>query len=501
MDSEGEAPVNAAPKTPTETPTEVAPIEQPATKATLLGAEMLNWSDLEPGGHGRPALGGPAAADLVAAVLSGTERVLVAGPHALDLVAAIAGRAAGVDAVVRSFSDGETVADTGVRVFTGGFDRFGPEHGEPAYDVIVALDGVPRLAGTDTPRLAWSEAVAALRSRLAPGGRLLLGAANAFGLARLLEPPRQVRADDEWGRGADATGEPPAGLAAIVAGLEGLAVEATYAIYPDVTAPTAGLTRPDPLTVATHVARHYAGRETLAAPYRTAYDAVAAGHGLSLAPGYWFVLRNGEADPAGLPGTLGTQTVQGEIVEEQLLSATRADDHQALHRVVQAYVGWLRQTDPATAAQAAPDNTLADGTAYRLIADAEGTAGPRDAVAIRHLARFVTRTLAVGERWPWPAGGTPRSQTTRLAAMAGIEVDDDLWRAAGVPDEPIRPQGEAAHLATIERLTAELAETRAQVDWFEGQLDKLRKSRSYRVGRAIVSPLRTTYGRLRSRLR
>ena len=113
----------------------------------------------------------------------------------------------------------ETIAETGVRVYTGGFERFVPEHGEPAYDVIVALDGVPRLAGTDTSRLAWSDAIAALRDRLVLDGRLLLGAANAFSMTRLLEPPHQLPADDKWGRDADATGEPPAGLEAIRARL------------------------------------------------------------------------------------------------------------------------------------------------------------------------------------------------------------------------------------------------------------------------------------------
>lgn len=481
---------------------EIAPVEQPPTLATLLGAEMLNWSDLEPAGRGRAAVGGAAAVELVGEVLTGTERVLVAGPHALEVYAAIAGRAGSVDAVdavVRSYTDGETIAATGVTVYTGGFDRFTLDHGRADYDVVVALDGVPRLAGTDTPRLGWTEALAALKARLAPGGRLLLGAANAFGLPRLLEPVSQLAADDEWGRDTDATGAPPAGLDAIRASL-GFTIETVYAVYPDPTTPAVAQTTPDPLTTAIEVGRYYAGRETLHAPYRTAYDAVASGNGMMLAPGYWFVLRDGDAVLTP-PETLGTKTIRGELVEEQLLAATRADDHTRLHDVVRSYVGWLRETDPATAAQAAPDNTLTDGAAYTLLAGTDADEGTADVVVVRQLARFVERALAAGERWPWPAGGAPRSQTTRLASMAGLEIDDELWRAAGVPDEPVRPVGQAAQLATIERLTAELATTRAQVESFEFELDKLRKSRSYQVGRAIVSPLRATYGKLRSRLR
>lgn len=480
---------------------EVAPIEQPQTLATLLGAEMLDWSDLEPGGRGRAALGGPAAIALVGEVLTGTERVLVAGPHALELYAAIAAKAASVDAVVRSYADGETIAATGVTVYTGGFDRFTEDHGRAGYDVVVALDGVPRLAGTDTPRLGWDEALTALRARLATGGRILLGAANAFGLPRLLEPAGQLAADDEWGREADATGAPPAGLDAIRATFGGLSTETVYAVYPDLTAPALAQTTPDPLSVAIEVGRHYEGRETLHAPYRTAYDAVASGNGMTLAPGYWFVLRDGDAVLTP-PDTLGAEPVVGEPVEEQLLAATRADDHTRLHELVRSYVAFLRSTDPATAAQAAADLTISTESGYQILnAQLPGDHASIDAVVVRQLARFVTRALAAGERWPWPAGGSPRSQTARLASMAGIEVGDELWQAAGVPDEPVHPSGQAAQLATIERLTAELAETRSQVESFEYQLDKLRKSRSYQVGRAIVSPLRATYGKLRSRLR
>jgi hypothetical protein len=462
---------------------------------------MLNWSDLDPAGT-RPALGGPAALEVVGA-LTARRRALVAGPHSLPVIETAGAAADQLDVVVRSFEDGETIAATGARVFTGGFDRFGTEHGEPVYDVIVALDGITRLASTDTPALAWADAVMRFHGRLATGGRLLLGVANAFGLPRLLDVPSQLPGDDEWGRDVGATGEPPAGLAATMAALsaEGLAVEAVYAVFPDTVAPAVALTEPDAATVAAQIALHYAGRPTLADPYRTAYDAVASGHGLALAPGYWFVLRNGTADPADLPVSLGGATRPGETVEQRLLGATRADDHQTLRRLVREYVDWLRAADPAVSAQAAADNTAADGTSYEIVEPREIAGGDPEVVAVRHLARFVTRTLAAGERWPSPAGGTPRSQTTRLAAMAGITVGDELWASAGIADEPIAPQGHAAQLATIERLSAELADARSQVDWFEGQLDRLRRSRAYRVGRVIVSPLRTAYSRIRSRLR
>ncbi len=496
MDSKGDG-VGAA----AESETEVAPVEQPETKAVLLGAELLNWSDLDPG-NARPSLGGPATLELLGAVLSGSPRVLVAGPHTLEVIEYVAERAGSLDVLLRSYADAETVAERfeRARVFAGGLDRFTDEHGSASYDLVVALDGIPRLAGPDTPELVWAEAVARLRKRLAPQGVLLLGATNPFGLDRVLDAPRLPK-DDEWGRDVGAGGESPAGLAATRAVLDetGLGVAATYSLFPDVTTPELALTEPgDAALVARAVARHHAGGPKLADPYRTAYDAVAAGLGTALAPGYWFVLGN----VPELPDRLNARPLDGELVEEQLLAATRADDHQALRRTVAGYVDWLVGQDHGTAAAAATDNVLSDGATYTLLsADPDAQGGTHNQLAVRHLAGFVTRSMAAGARQPWSAGGTPRVLTERLAAMARIEVDDELWRGAGVADTAVTPQGHAEQLAVIERLTAELADVRAQVDWFEGQLDKLRKSRSYRVGRAVVSPLRATYGKLRTHLR
>ena len=481
---------------------EVAPVEQPETRATLLGAEMLNWSDLEPA-DARPAVGGPVALELLDAVLGEASTVLVAGPHALEVIERIAGRAASTDVLVRSFSDGETIAERlegkQARVFAGGLDRFGPEHGRSSYDVVVALDGVERLVGPDTAGLTWAVAVQRLRERVAPGGRLLLGTANSFGLDRLLDVPRPPRAD-EWGR--DVGEQAPATLDAVTDVLAGtgLATAATYSVFPDVTEPVLGFGGPasgyDAALVARATARRHAAGPKLADPYRTAYDAVAAGLGSALAPGHWFVLGDGTP----LPERLGmTDARTGELVEERLVAALRADDHQALRQTVIGYVDWLQAQDHATAAAATTDNVLTDGTSYSLLdTGTEAPGGTHGQLAVRHLARFVNRAMAAGTRLPWTAGGTPRALTERLAAIARLEIDDSVWETA---DTAVTPQGHAEQLATIERLSAELAEARKQVDWFEGQLDKLRKSRSYRVGRTIVNPLRTTYSKLRTRLR
>jgi hypothetical protein len=46
-----------------------------------------------------------------------------------------------------------------------------------------------------------------------------------------------------------------------------------------------------------------------------------------------------------------------------------------------------------------------------------------------------------------------------------------------------------------------MADARVQAEQVEAKLHTLRNSRSYRVGLAIVGPLRVAYGKLRSRIR
>jgi hypothetical protein len=485
--------------------------------ATLVGAEMLEWSDREPADERWPVGGSAASALLDATVGSGTT-VLVAGPHALELVEQVATQATALDVLLRSVPDAQLVAERlpgrPVRTYAGGLDRFGPEHGAPAYDLIVALDGVRRLTGPDTQGLSWTDALALLRKRLAPGGRILLGVPNAFGLDRIVAVPRAVRGDDEWGR--HVREEPPRGLGAVTAALSeaALSVEATYSLYADPTEPTlavSDLTGPGTAAaVARAVARHYAGQPTLADPYRIGHDMVLAGHGTALAPGHWLVLGERISGPSTLPGRFGEDVAipDGDLVEEVLLAAFRAGDEYVLHTGVQGYLGWLWSCDHETAAVATPDNVVATGSGYRLLSThaarterLEGTAGTHVQLAVRHLARFVTRALAAGGSWPWPVGATPRAQTGWLASIAGITVDDALWEATGIADTAVSPQGHAEQLSLIARLSAELAEARAQAEEFESQLHRLRSSRSYRVGRAIVGPLRAVYGKLRARLR
>jgi hypothetical protein len=455
------------------------------THLLMVGAEMLNWSDLHPL-DGRPAAGGPAAAALLDATLKPTDSVLMAGPHSLELLEHVAGKVATVDVLVRSAPDAEEIAPViPGRVFCGAIDRFS---GAGLYDVVVALDGLPRLVGPDTPVLTWVDALGLLKARVAPRGRLLVAAENAFGVERLIQPDvtATVPRDEDWPRDLAGSVHPPTGLKAVTAALGLPAV--TYAVYPDLVAAQVALVDPTgPLaaaTIARAVANRYAG-PTLMDPYRLMQDAIAAGLGAELAPAWYFVVGNTPPDvlPVGAvpPG-------MGVLLEEHLLAVLTIDDQAAIRRTVPGYVAWLRSLDPKSAAIASADNVILDGTSYRLFGAGEVVAGG----VVGQLTRLVRRSVEMGSRQPW--AGDPQELTARLASMAGLTVTEDI--ALG----NIKPQGRAEQLATIARLSQQLADANEQASWFESQLDGIRRSRPYRIGHAVMNPARVIVRRVRRRM-
>lgn len=538
---------------------------------TPIGGEIVGWSDLEPdpGTAARPALGGPLPGHLLAELPATGDRILVAGPHELELIAGVATGPKPVHVLVRSVPDAERIAAEleSAEVYCGGLDRFGPEFGSPEYDLIVALDGVPRLFGPDSNDLAWPDAVAALRRRLAPGGRLLLGAANGLGLTRLISAADVTgpAGDDSWPRSLDHDVAPPAGLAAIdraLAGL-GLTVTARYAVFGDPAAPLLAaradlLDQADQMlrtTVAEVVGRTSA--DSLTDPWDAARDVVAHGLGTALAPAWWFVLGSAEAS-AGLPGVLLAESARedepplvlrleredgwqrrvlsapaagpwrdprrlagavpaGTLLADRLTDACRSDDQPELLRLVTAYVAWLR-----TAAEPVPATTdnvvVADGKEFAVLDPSWSYPGETTAeiAALRSIRRFVVRLLTAGVRTPWPAGATPDELLARLAAEAGLPHDpatldqaarldaevtaalasEEAEAIAHGSSDPVVPRGRKEAAATIARLSQELADVRGQVAWLDLTLSRIRKSRAYRVGRAVTGPASTLKSKL-----
>ncbi|MGY4770970.1 hypothetical protein ACXC9Q_29010 [Kribbella sp. CWNU-51] len=471
------------------------------TRSNLIGGEMLNWSDLHPV-DARPAAAGPAATALLAAALQPGDSVLIAGPHAADVITAVAARVTSVDLLLRSAPDAEEIAElldeTKGQVFCGALDRFGADE---TYDVIVALDGLERLVGPDTPKLTWTEALARLRSRLTPAGRLLLGAQNSFGVERLIQPAitAALPRDEDWAR--DVADTAPAGIKPLQAALRdaGVEIAQTYAVFPSLVEAQLAVTSVHGLA-AVAAARTVAARNagpTLMDPYRLVLDATEAGLGRDLAPAWYFVggadgnapsdHPEGAASPS--PSVLpegAVPTGSGVLLEEHLLNALRVDDQATLRRIIADYVAWL-----GGGGAGSPDNVILDGASYRLFGEAQ------DGDVVTHLSRFARRVLESGSRQPWPAGGDPQALTARLASMAGITVTEEVSASA----EVIRPMGSAEQLATVARLADELAHASARAILFEGTVSGIRRSLPYRVGHAVLNPARVIRRRARRLLR
>jgi hypothetical protein len=460
------------------------------TRSNLIGGEMLNWSDLHPT-DSRPAAGGPAADALLDAVLQPTDTVLIAGPHAAGLIAAVAARATSVDLLVRSAPDAEELAETLTeakgQVYCGSVDRFVPGSTDEKYDVVVALDGLGRLVGPDTASFTWGAALERMTARLVPGGRLLLGAENAFGFERLVQPDitAALPRDEDWGR--DVADTAPAGLKPLRHALQtaGVDVTQTYAVFPSLARADVALTQVDGFAAVVGARALTSVNEgpTLMDPYRVVLDAARAGLGMELAPAWYFVCGGQPAEvlPEGaVPG--GT----GVLLEEHLMTALNSDDQAELRRVIPEYVAWV-----ARGGNGSPDNVILDGTSYRLFVE------PQDGDVVRHLERFARRALESGARQPWPAAADPHALTARLASMAGITVPEREF----TPDEVVRPRGSAEQLQTVARLADELAHASARAILFEGTVSGIRRSRPYRVGHAVLNPARVIRRRIKRVLR
>jgi hypothetical protein len=270
----------------------------PAERVALPGGEMLAWSDLR---DDRVDGGGPLAV-LAARVVPPGARVLLAGPHDPALLDRLAH--AEVTCLLRSCPDGmaltERPAGRPAHVVVGG--PAGLPDAEP-FDVVIAASGLDVVESVEGARLGWDGVLDRLVAALAPGGTLLLGLDNPVGLHRMVaaEPWYAGRDDAAWVIGGVLDTGHPANLEQLHTRLTGvgLRAEGCFAAYPDPSAPRALLaaetldrrTSSGLFDAVLHgaCAGGFTGRTVLQDPARLAVDALHAGLGTRLAPG-WVVL-------------------------------------------------------------------------------------------------------------------------------------------------------------------------------------------------------------------
>jgi SAM-dependent methyltransferase len=412
----------------------------------LIGGEMPHWSDLS-GEHG-PA---PLAAALAAPLLpAGPGRTLVAGPHDPALLPA------GATVLVRGVADAEALDGRGRTVLCGSLEKLAAE---PAFDTVVALDGLGRLCTPEAPDLSWEETLGLLLAVLRPGGRLLLGVPNEFGLDRLLALPPEP-ADTDW----VAVEGPvtPADLHPRLAAA-GCPVVREYAAYPGALLGAEVLADPGLRGfLGAVLTGAWPARPRLADPDRLIAGALRHGLAARLAPGWVLLAGDIPAGPAAVlpwgPVRLdgggwvrrdGTPIPAGRTVQDLVLTAC---GRRALPVVRELLTAW--QDSPAAGVPAGQVVVDAAGGCH-------GFAAPSTPVsALRSLAAAL---IGGGHAHLWPSPVDEAELTALLAGMTGRELDPRSVPASARPDA-----GSLRELrAERDRLERELADARARQEFSE----------------------------------
>jgi hypothetical protein len=485
---------------------------------TLIGGEMPLFSDLD-ATHGPVPAGGAALRPLLGAV---SGRTLVVGPHDPDLIAALP--VSDVTVLVRSESDA-AVLDR-YAVLCGSLEKV---PAVAAYDTVVALDGLDRLISAEAPDRSWDEILAMVAGLVRPGGRLLLGVENPFGLHRLVALPPGL-SDADW-----VVAESPGGLEKVRGRLAGpgLAVVRDFAAYPDIRmgreafdsrgadsppadsaradSPRADLPRggrqalrptsasllsdsfaknPDlsGFVEARLSAAVTAMKDVLADPRRLATGAVRSGLVSELAPGWIILAEKGpgavEAGASGDASAVWAEgrpaagavswpdaviVVDGAAREIRLLDASLPRGRTLEDLLLAA----CRRRDlPAVREllNAWLRGPAAGVPAGQVVVDAEGrhvglAPAAQPLVTLREFAAEVIRG-GYADLWPAPIGEA--ELTALLAGMTGRELEP-----ADVPPVPAgRRTAESVRELSTERdrLAKELAEARAKHEWYENML-------------------------------
>lgn len=452
-------------------------------------------SDRGPAG-GSPSDRGPAGGDALAVLASAARgHTLIVGPHASPLIDAVpAGR---VTVLVRGVPDAEELAARyasrpGLEVCCGSLEKLAAV---PAYDTVLALDGLERLTSTESDGLTWADSLAVLLAVLRPGGRLVLGCENPAGLHRLLALPAEP-GDEQWGAPAFDDPSRPAGAAALRSALvaAGLEVSAEYAAYPGVRSPqalvgAAALADPDLRGLLAGVVRRAWSPDepVLADPRPIAVQLLTSELAGELAPG-WFVVatrggqlslpeviltadpgvvrvsrtargwHRGDHDPAAVP--------MGRNLMDALLVAARGRDVPAMRALLTAWQGGDFAGIPA------------DG----LVVDSDGE----------------LHDLGLG------AAEEPRVALGRFADAAPADLAELITAMAGAAPgyAPVRPGVGALREVTAERdrLARELGEAQARLDWYESRLTA-RDAELVRAHRIITLLKGTVPGRAATAVR
>jgi len=532
-----------------------------ADTPTLLGAEMLEWSDA--------SAGSPVLAELLRRTIPQGARVLVAGPHDADLIDAVAARTTALTCVLRGLPDAVALArrHPDATVYGGDLERI---PATASYDVVIALAALDPLTPAGATAPTWDALLDSLIARLAPGGTLLLTHPNPLGLhtiacshpcppggrpaavvaperaeGALLPEPRAFMDDAQWPR---PVGVRPLTAEALRAALHerGSATVHLYAGYPEPYRPgvlldLAAADRPEHAALAGTPTTRQVFEAGLGVRLAPAWVAVAS-FGLAAAvptpavpsasppvtglvgdgAGRWCVVCEvgsagrrpvvaGEPMRDGLlsrdPAAVGSVT-GGRTLEEALLEACAAADLVAVRGLIAA---WAPDSVFATL-----DNVRADGGRLLDPSWAWGAEVAPEVVVARGIRRFVTRLLEAGGRHPWPRGYDAERICRVLHAMArvpgdaatleaGLRLEAEICSSTeGVPLEAVlerlRRPGRGAEAPALAQAVDRAAVLEEQRRWLLARLEQREAALAKRERElaAVQAKLATVRDRLRA---
>jgi hypothetical protein len=468
---------------------------------TLLGSEMLTWSDFggESGGFG-----GLLAPHLLHDFGAERGRVLVVGPTAAPVVLDVAARFDSADVLVRSWVDAQALRAAlpgAVGVFCGPLDRM--SRSGATYDAVVAVAGTDRLHSAEDETPGEAAVLADLVRLVSEGGDLYLGVGNPVGVDRLLSLATGSRHHDaDWPEGHLVPARPLTldEVIAVLGSEHGLTPVRTWFCHgrrtdPLVAASAATLSAGRTDTVLLReLARAYdvadASAPALKDPAATVGDLVRAGLGAATAP--LVVLHLGRnptdaPDPGVLvqePGADGVPAVAyrltragsgwtrallsgparlavtehlsrdtaalagpvpaGTTVADQLVACCAAHDIAAAGVVIRRYRDWLGADSgtPVTGNRAALLPRTVVGEDVLEVLDPSWIAdedAPRDVVLVRGLLDTAAELLARGIRHPWSPAASARDLAVAFATAAGIEDVAPVLTESLALDARLRP--------------------------------------------------------------
>jgi hypothetical protein len=384
----------------------------------------------------------------------------------------------------------------------------------PAFDIVVAADGLDRVLGYDSDDLDWSQRLDALAAVAAPEGVLVLGLENEFSLTNLLDrrPADERHADDEWRPLHDDPSRPVSAdqLAAELArlGFEGAVTYAAFSVeetpFALLSAEIAAAARPGqlPARLAVEALEAAAVAVPLLAPVAEGAESAARAGLLGATPTGWIAVTGAVKHPvyAQTPGhpsvltadaaddgwsvavTAGTadaaapelrfdadavpSTVPGGVTAETLLFRLAAAEDVPGFRDLAARLGdWARsQTGSRTLLRW--DDVVVNGDSFAFGVSPWQTVAEesREDLLAAAWQRFHDRLIGGHRRHPWPPWMVGDDLVSAWLAMSGIAAPAQL--PATGPDTPSASVAQVARgrvlanaLATVVGIPADASQT------------------------------------------